>query len=220
MTERQETHILHLRMPGISPAGTSRKGAAAVTRDAVTRDSAARGSGAARSDDRRGRAAQERDGNPPGGNDCRHDGGSLISRGFTAFSNKVAHLAGRPVSFVLCCVTIIVWAVSGPIFHYSDTWQLIINTSTTIVTFLMVFLIQNTQNRDGAAVQAKLDELIRALEGARNHFIGIEHLTEEQLEAIRSVCEREAMAQGAEAGGSAAIEIGHETLGREPASRK
>jgi low affinity Fe/Cu permease len=117
---------------------------------------------------------------------------SAIARGFTAFANHIAHLAGRPVTFVLCCLIIVVWGASGPIFHYSDTWQLIINTGTTIITFLMVFLIQNTQNRDGAAVQAKLDELIRAVEGARNHFIGIEHLTEEQLDAIRALCEKDA----------------------------
>lgn len=132
---------------------------------------------------------------------------SVLARGFTAFANGVAHLAGRPVSFVLCCVVILGWAISGPIFHYSDTWQLIINTGTTIITFLMVFLIQNTQNRDGAAVQAKLDELIRAIEGARNHFIGIEHLTEEQLEAIRTVCEKDAQIEGAKAGVIAALEV-------------
>jgi low affinity Fe/Cu permease len=121
-----------------------------------------------------------------------HRAASPVARGFTTFANAIAHMTGRPVTFVLCCVIIVAWAASGPIFHYSDTWQLIINTGTTIITFLMVFLIQNTQNRDGAAVQAKLDELIRAIEGARNHFIGIEHLTEEQLEAIRSVCEKDA----------------------------
>ena len=120
---------------------------------------------------------------------------SSVARGFTAFANATAHVTGRPSTFVLCCVIIIAWAASGPIFHYSDTWQLIINTGTTIITFLMVFLIQNTQNRDGAAVQAKLDELIRAVEGARNHFIGIEHLTEEQLEAIRAICEKDAEAE-------------------------
>jgi len=141
--------------------------------------------------------------------------GSGLNRAFTAFANQVAHLAGRPISFVLCCVIIIVWAVSGPIFHYSDTWQLIINTGTTIITFLMVFLIQNTQNRDGAAVQAKLDELIRALEGARNHFIGIEHLTEDQLEAIRTVCEQEAKVEGAEAGRDAALDVEHEMRSQE-----
>jgi low affinity Fe/Cu permease len=85
---------------------------------------------------------------------------------------------------------IVVWAVSGPVFHYSDTWQLIINTGTTIVTFLMVFLIQNSQNRDAAAMQAKLDELLRAVDKAREKFIGIEHLTDQQIELIRSALER------------------------------
>jgi low affinity Fe/Cu permease len=88
---------------------------------------------------------------------------------------------------------VIVWAATGPIFHYSDTWQLVINTSTTIVTFLMVFLIQNSQNRDSAALQVKLDELIRVSE-AHNSFVGIEHLSDEELEEIRIKCERRAKA--------------------------
>ena len=87
---------------------------------------------------------------------------------------------------------VVVWAVTGPMFGFSDTWQLVINTGTTIVTFLMVFLIQNTQNRDAAAIQAKLDELIRAVAKARGEFIGIEHLTEKELEAIRAALEKEA----------------------------
>jgi low affinity Fe/Cu permease len=104
---------------------------------------------------------------------------------FSRISNEVARLAGRPVTFALCCVTIVIWGVTGPIFHYSDTWQLIINTGTTIVTFLMVFLIQNTQNRDGAALQAKLDELIRATKEARNELIEIERQPEEKVEQVR-----------------------------------
>jgi len=84
-------------------------------------------------------------------------------------------------------MVILVWAVSGPIFHFSDTWQLIINTGTTIVTFLMVFLIQNTQNRDGAAIQAKLDELVRT-SSAANRYVGIEELTEEELDDLRKTC--------------------------------
>ena len=87
---------------------------------------------------------------------------------------------------------IFVWAATGPMFHYSDTWQLVINTGTTIVTFLMVFLIQNSQNRDGAAMQAKLDELLRAVDKAREQFIGIEHLTDEQIELVRAALERHA----------------------------
>jgi len=115
----------------------------------------------------------------------------MIEKLFTRIANAVAHLAGLPLTFAACCLVIVAWAVTGPIFGFSDTWQLIINTGTTIVTFLMVFLIQNTQNRDGAAIQAKLDELIRVSEG-HNHFIGIEHLTETEVEEIRDRCERAA----------------------------
>jgi low affinity Fe/Cu permease len=96
---------------------------------------------------------------------------------------------------------IIIWAATGPIFHYSDTWQLVINTGTTIVTFLMVFLIQNSQNRDGAAIQVKLNELIRVSD-VHNKFVGIEHLTEEELQDIRSKCERRAKTQSAAADGT------------------
>jgi low affinity Fe/Cu permease len=87
---------------------------------------------------------------------------------------------------------ILVWGVTGPVFRFSDTWQLIINTGTTIITFLMVFLIQNSQNRDGAAMQAKLDELLRAVDKAREQFIGIEHLTDQQIELLRAALERHA----------------------------
>ena len=111
-----------------------------------------------------------------------------LSSTFTNFSTYVARASGRPATFVLSCLIIIVWAVSGPVFHYSDTWQLVINTGTTIITFLMVFLIQNTQNRDGAALQAKLDELIRAHHDARNTYMGIEKLPEEKLSEMREHC--------------------------------
>ncbi|EHK58643.1 low affinity iron permease family protein [Allomesorhizobium alhagi] len=110
---------------------------------------------------------------------------------FTRIANRVAHVAGMPAAFIACCLVVLVWAVSGPLFGFSDTWQLIINTGTTIITFLMVFLIQNTQNRDGAALQAKLDELIRVT-AASNKFIGIEHLTEQEVEEFRLRCERAA----------------------------
>jgi len=120
---------------------------------------------------------------------------SRSTRLFTRLATAIAAATGRPVTFVLCCAIVIVWGLSGPIFGFSDTWQLIINTSTTIVTFLMVFLIQNTQNRYGAALQAKLDELIRA-STAHNTFIGIEHLTDQEIKEILAKCEAEARAAG------------------------
>jgi low affinity Fe/Cu permease len=109
---------------------------------------------------------------------------------FERISGRVAMLAGQPPAFILAVMTIVVWAVTGPIFQWSDTWQLVINTGTTIVTFLMVFLIQNAQNRDASAIQAKLDEMIRATEGARNAFIGIEHRSEAELQEILGALER------------------------------
>lgn len=112
-----------------------------------------------------------------------------MARFFTRLATEIAHLAGLPATFVICVLVVLTWAISGPLFHFSDTWQLIINTGTTIATFLMVFLIQNTQNRDSGALQAKLDELIRASE-ADNQFIGIEHLTEAEVEEFRKKCEQ------------------------------
>ena len=114
-----------------------------------------------------------------------------MDRIFGTFSHRIASWSGQPAAFILAVMVILAWIVTGPIFHYSDTWQLIINTGTTIVTFLMVFLIQNAQNRDGSAIQAKMDELIRAVGTARNEFIGIEHLTEAELERIKAVLEKE-----------------------------
>ena len=110
-----------------------------------------------------------------------------FSKSFAAFAAAVAHITGKPATFLVSVVLVVGWAATGPMFHYSDTWQLVINTSTTIVTFLMVFLIQSTQNRDGAAIQAKLDELIRA-SAAQNRYIGIETLTEEELTELRDRC--------------------------------
>ena len=104
-----------------------------------------------------------------------------MNRFFERVAANVAMATGRPAAFILALTIIIVWAVTGPIFKWSDTWQLVINTGTTIVTFLMVFLIQNAQNRDASAIQAKLDELIRSVGHARNAFIGIEHLSSTQL---------------------------------------
>ncbi|MEA1834789.1 low affinity iron permease family protein [Methylobacterium durans] len=113
---------------------------------------------------------------------------------FTTFAGKVAKWAGHPGAFALGAATVLAWAVCGPVFGYSETWQLVINTGTTIVTFLMVFLIQNSQNRDGAAIQAKLDELIR-VSAAQNRYIGIESLTEEELDELRRRCETRAQAE-------------------------
>ena len=108
---------------------------------------------------------------------------------FEKFSGRIAVATGQPSAFILAVAVIVVWAVSGPVFNWSDTWQLVINTGTTIVTFLMVFLIQNAQNRDASAIQAKLDELIRASR-ARNEFIGIEHLTQAELLSLLRALER------------------------------
>jgi low affinity Fe/Cu permease len=105
---------------------------------------------------------------------------------FTRFARWTAGHAGRPSAFLIATFVILGWAVTGPIFHYSDTWQLVINTGTTIVTFLMVFLIQNTQNRDSQALHLKLDELIRAKKGARNSLLDLDDLSDEELERIRS----------------------------------
>jgi low affinity Fe/Cu permease len=113
---------------------------------------------------------------------------------FGDIANRTSQAAGRALTFMIAAGVVIVWAITGPIFHYSDTWQLVINTGTTIVTFLMVFLIQNSQNRDSAAIQVKLDELIR-VSAARNSFVGIEHLTDGELEDIRGKCERRAEAE-------------------------
>ena len=121
---------------------------------------------------------------------------SGVSKFFGDLANKTSLAAGRAPTFILAAGIVIVWAVSGPLFGFSDTWQLVINTGTTIVTFLMVFLIQNSQNRDSAAIQVKLDELIRVSE-ARNSLVGIEHLTDDELEDIRSKCEARAKAEKA-----------------------
>jgi low affinity Fe/Cu permease len=105
---------------------------------------------------------------------------------FSRFAKWTAHASGHPLAFVFAAVTIGVWLITGPLFGFSDTWQLVINTGTTIVTFLMVFLIQNTQNRDSAAVHLKLDELIRTVNGAHNALLDLEELTETDLERLRS----------------------------------
>ena len=103
---------------------------------------------------------------------------------FHKFAHKAAAVVGSPWSFILALVIILMWGLTGPIFHFSDTWQLVINTSTTIITFLMVFLIQNTQNRDAKAIQLKLDELIRSIEKARNNLVDLEDLSDEELDKL------------------------------------
>ena len=114
-----------------------------------------------------------------------------VTQAFTRFANVISRFAGRAWIFVICILLVVAWAMTGPMFGFSDTWQLIINTSTTIITFLMVFLIQNTQNRDNAALQAKLDELIR-ISAAENRYIGIERLTDKELEGILEEVEENA----------------------------
>ena len=104
---------------------------------------------------------------------------------FTHFARWMAKMLGHPAAFSVALLLIIVWGISGPLFHFSDTWQLVINTSTTIITFLMVFLIQNTQNRDSEAMQVKLDEIIRALKSADNSLLDIEDVTEKELQQLQ-----------------------------------
>jgi low affinity Fe/Cu permease len=110
---------------------------------------------------------------------------------FARIASEGSRILGHPISFIVSTLLIILWAASGPLLKYSDTWQLIVNTATTVLTFLAVFLIQNSQNRDGAAMQAKLDELLRAIETARGEFVGIEHLTESEIVAIRDALEKQ-----------------------------
>ena len=110
---------------------------------------------------------------------------SVLDRLFTYCASRISAAAGQPIAFILALSVVVVWGVTGPIFHYSDTWQLVINTGTTIITFLMVFLIQSTQNRDSEAMQVKLDEIIRAIGNAKNEVLDLEELEEEDLDEIR-----------------------------------
>lgn len=118
-----------------------------------------------------------------------------MDRLFTLLAFRTSYAAGQPSAFGIAATAIVIWVLSGPYFGWSDTWQLVVNTGTTIATFLMVFLIQNSQNRDAAAIQAKLDELIRAMHDARNEFVGIEHLSDWEIEQIRTRLEQEVATQ-------------------------
>lgn len=121
---------------------------------------------------------------------CVHATGNSLHKRFRACSQWISIAAGSPAAFLLACLCIIVWAVLGPLFHFSDTWQLVINTATTIITFLMVFLIQNTQNRDTRALHLKLDELLRGVEGARTNLVNLESLSDEELDLLQREFER------------------------------
>jgi low affinity Fe/Cu permease len=105
---------------------------------------------------------------------------------FAQFAQEISRFTGRPITFILAVTAIVAWAITGPLFGYSDTWQLVINTATTIITFLMVFVIQNTQNRDTASLHIKIDELIRVTEKARNVLLDLEEVDDKTLEALRA----------------------------------
>jgi len=117
-----------------------------------------------------------------------HAAPSALTQQFSRFAHSISLWTGHPLAFLLAVALVIVWVSTGPIFKYSDTWQLVINTGTTIVTFLMVFLIQNTQNRDTLAIQLKLSELVLAMKGAENKFAAIEDLSDEELERLHNDC--------------------------------
>lgn len=129
-----------------------------------------------------------------------------MERFFARIASKCAASMGHPAAFLIATAACILWAVTGPLFGYSDTWQLVINTATTVLTFLAVFLIQNSQNRDGAAIQAKLDEILRAMAEARSGFVGIEKLTDSEIGAIKTALEREVLEQPTEASDSSHVD--------------
>ena len=115
-----------------------------------------------------------------------------MSAAFSRFSSFISEIMGKPIAFIIALAVVVIWALSGPLFGFSEVWQLVINTGTTIVTFLMIFVLQNSQNRDGKALQAKLDELILTSKGAENKFIGIEKLDEEELRELKRLIDEKA----------------------------
>ncbi len=120
-----------------------------------------------------------------------HKNGSAVTRErFRLCASAISNAVGTPAAFIVAVVLLLIWGATGPMFHYSDTWQLVINTATTIITFLMVFLIQNTQNRDTRAIHLKLDELLRGVKGARTSLVNLESLTDDQLEQLQKEFER------------------------------
>ena len=145
---------------------------------------------------------------------------------FNRFAKASARATGKPMAFIIAGATILIWAITGPLFKFSDTWQLVINTSTTIVTFLMVFLIQNTQNRDSDAIQIKLDELIRATRGAHTALLDLEELNDEDMERIRALYEeiaaksRKAMEAGEDDTGTPFVHIENTNEPRDAAHLK
>jgi low affinity Fe/Cu permease len=118
---------------------------------------------------------------------------------FRKFSQATSQVVGSSWAFIIAVLIIVVWGITGPLFHYSDTWQLVINTGTTIITFLMVFLIQNTQNRDAKAIHLKLDELLRGVKGARTHLVDLEALSDEELDRLQQQFKRIRHAEGEDA---------------------
>ena len=123
-------------------------------------------------------------------NDQRNETNNTVREHFRKFAHRTSLIVGSPWAFFVACAIIVAWALTGPHFGYNDTWQLVINTGTTIVTFLMVFLIQNTQNRDARAMHLKLDELIRALKGARNQLVNLEEMSDDELDQLQKEFQR------------------------------
>ena len=130
-----------------------------------------------------------------------------MRRFFTWLASRSAMMMGHPAAFLLAVLACVLWAVTGPLFHYSDTWQLVINTATTVLTFLAVFLIQNSQNRDGIAIQAKLDEILIAVSKARTELVGIENMTDAEITELKAAIEREALESDADEAAPSVAEI-------------